>query len=1006
MAVVGVRFSAREAGARRGAAPSEWSPRQAAEQAAETAADGAGRAGPSERVGAAEAEVVRACLAQARLLEKESYPRYCAISARWWRQWGRWSGFDPSEAEEAALSEEEEEALAEGHAEERAAREGWPRPGAFRNAELVERSANMNDLEQGRDYVWVPEEVWHALRTWYAVDCEPVTRTLNSRSALRRALSALPGSPSSGGAGDSRKRRSSSIYEECDLPSAPSYWDLSWDGAEGGAPGRCAVCRGKSATKACKRCGLPYCGRDCQASHWRFHKAACARATPPAAPPRHVTPLGLNNLGNTCYMNATVQCLAHCWPLTRYLISGRYRADRNVESKLGTGGRFAAVWEHLLRELWLGGEDPLEQQPPQQPPQQDDDEKSAAAAAAEAAARARGAAGRRCTSLSPAAFKRAIATLPGSGNQFAGFLQHDAQELLVFLLDTLHEDLNLVLKKPYFAHDDDGAAGNKSIARLAAESWASHMRREHSMVTHLLQGQLHNTVLCPHCKYRSNTFSPFMFLPLALPVDVDRVVFITLVRILPANISGAAAPLCASQTRFAISVGPHSRCRAVKQRLAELSGSPASALWLVDLRNGLIADEFLDGEPVSKILPRHSLVAYELGAPDLLFQPPANDTAVSVDLREVVVTHRAQPSIAYQQQQQQQQQQQSEQAGEGDFEDEDEEGGGGLRRAASNNAVGVPLVLRFDAARVSFARLRTGILRVLLLLATGEDPVSQLGTDWEAALAPRARALQLSCTDYMGLDQVEEKSNGADPPAHVVPDGEQLVQAGPTGIATRRTIFLAAQWPAPEEQEPLEPRLGAYRESRAFSVRDDASSVRHMERLRRRRALEQRHHGESYTIHECLNYFSNVEQLGAGNSWTCPRCRTDQQAYKMMSIIRLPEVLILSLKRFEARASFGMRSKITAYVDFPVEGLDLAPYLAAFGGDLEQADTVFDLFAVTNHHGTLGYGHYTSMALHEGQWYNFDDATVQPMRKEDVQSSAAYVLYYKRRHDTPQPQPR
>jgi hypothetical protein len=154
---------------------------------------------------------------------------------------------------------------------------------------------------------------------------------------------------------------------------------------------------------------------------------------------------------------------------------------------------------------------------------------------------------------------------------------------------------------------------------------------------------------------------------------------------------------------------------------------------------------------------------------------------------------------------QQQQQQQKEQSALGDFDDEEEDGGGGLR-GASNSAVGVPLVVRFDAARVSFARLRAGVLRVLLLLATGEDPASQLGPDWEAALAPRARALHLNCTDYLGLDLVDEEPLGAHPPAHVLPDGDQLVQDGPPGLATRRTIFLAALWPTQEEQEPLEPR--------------------------------------------------------------------------------------------------------------------------------------------------------------------------------------------------------
>jgi len=33
--------------------------------------------------------------------------------------------------------------------------------------------------------------------------------------------------------------------------------------------------------------------------------------------------------------------------------------------------------------------------------------------------------------------------------QFMGYAQHDSQELLAFLLDGLHEDLNRILKRPY-----------------------------------------------------------------------------------------------------------------------------------------------------------------------------------------------------------------------------------------------------------------------------------------------------------------------------------------------------------------------------------------------------------------------------------------------------------------------------------------------------------------------------------------------------------------------------
>jgi ubiquitin C-terminal hydrolase len=39
--------------------------------------------------------------------------------------------------------------------------------------------------------------------------------------------------------------------------------------------------------------------------------------------------------------------------------------------------------------------------------------------------------------------------------QFTGYQQQDSQELLAYMLDGLHEDLNRILKKPYIQTDDN-----------------------------------------------------------------------------------------------------------------------------------------------------------------------------------------------------------------------------------------------------------------------------------------------------------------------------------------------------------------------------------------------------------------------------------------------------------------------------------------------------------------------------------------------------------------------
>jgi ubiquitin C-terminal hydrolase len=75
-----------------------------------------------------------------------------------------------------------------------------------------------------------------------------------------------------------------------------------------------------------------------------------------------------------------------------------------------------------------------------------------------------------------------------------------------------------------------------------------------------------------------------------------------------------------------------------------------------------------------------------------------------------------------------------------------------------------------------------------------------------------------------------------------------------------------------------------------------------------------------------------------------------------MEIYKAPEFLIIHLKRFShQRASlFGSR-KIQEFVDFPLEGLDLT--YQVINGD---TNAVYDLYAVSNHYGSLNGGHYTA----------------------------------------------
>jgi ubiquitin C-terminal hydrolase len=78
--------------------------------------------------------------------------------------------------------------------------------------------------------------------------------------------------------------------------------------------------------------------------------------------------------------------------------------------------------------------------------------------------------------VAPHRFKENIACF---APQFSGFNQHDSQELLAFLLDGLHEDLNQVKCKPYEEAKD---ASGRPDEEVADEYWSNHLARNDSVI--------------------------------------------------------------------------------------------------------------------------------------------------------------------------------------------------------------------------------------------------------------------------------------------------------------------------------------------------------------------------------------------------------------------------------------------------------------------------------------------------------------------------------------------
>lgn len=181
-----------------------------------------------------------------------------------------------------------------------------------------------------------------------------------------------------------------------------------------------------------------------------------------------------------------------------------------------------------------------------------------------------------------------------------------------------------------------------------------------------------------------------------------------------------------------------------------------------------------------------------------------------------------------------------------------------------------------------------------------------------------------------------------------------------------------------------------------------------------RRQLRQKRKRHGVSLDECLDEFGREEVLSENDAWYCPRCKAHRRATKKFELWKTPDILVMHLKRFSAHR--GFRDKIDALVDFPLR-LDMK-------GRVEEPDEgksqEYDLFAVDNHYGGLGGGHYTAHAKSfvDDCWYDYngEHSTTLPYNihtnsadshvskknnPQGVVTPAAYLLFYRRRSTKP-----
>ncbi|KAH8551162.1 hypothetical protein BGW37DRAFT_495026 [Umbelopsis sp. PMI_123] len=805
----------------------------------------------------------------------------------------------------------------------------------------------------------------------------------------------------------------------------------------------------------------------------------------PSDKPKGVS--GLNNLGNTCFMNSALQCLSNTELLTNWFLAGHYKNDLNPDNPLGMKGEVAEAYGSLIERLWGGSS----------------------------------------SSIAPREFKLTIGRFNAS---FTGYQQHDSQELLAFLLDGLHEDLNRIIKKPYIELPD---FDNMPDEEVASKSWAYHKARNDSVIVDLFQGQFKSRLVCHECGKVSVTFDPFMYLSLPLPIQKKIKIQVAYIPYNPSR----------RPVRLHLSLKKDAGIQHLKAQVAELMGvENPNTLMVTEVFSSKIYKIFTNYEPAGSIQANDTIVVYELpgevpvvgkrrktitidadgnrteedisgsqdelvvvpvycavsedkdsenslyrasvsqfGGPIILAMKKKDATSVETVYREVVqqVERYAVMKLF-----EERKDVEMNDAATQDTPDEMDTSEDDNTRTEletpeehSEETVKKQQPIHTAAAVTAAGGRQLEPMRKLFSMQVfsetrsygrGHTDLFSTGMHgWDNAslidLFERAESEQAQREKFFApkptaeAGEVEQMSVAGDVPAmeteiseegssndnpndddEIVEDASSTLPSitssmitGLSGITTPPTQPLSTVPTRPPPAIVIRQGEGIvlqWRKQMAQQVfgSASASSSSSYKRIGESDAGvcadawddmdemhdpsddsgDSKHRGtqKNVTLSDCLDEFTREEELGEDDLWYCPRCKQHQRATKKFDLWRMPEILVVHLKRFSHTRTW--RDKIDALIDFPLKGLDLTERVLSINGDAdlpEDQKPIYDLFAVDNHYGGMGGGHYTAYAQNyiNGDWYNFDDSHVSKVNAEDVKTPAAYLLFYKRRRSVP-----
>jgi hypothetical protein len=180
--------------------------------------------------------------------------------------------------------------------------------------------------------------------------------------------------------------------------------------------------------------------------------------------------IGLANLGNTCYLNAVLQCLRHVSDLTLFF---HKHSDSWIHTDSSKQSQLCNAYKDLVHSLWSGT-----------PP---------------GFLRPAGFLHHFRNTLKNTAVEHMIQPYP-----------HDSHEALVFLLDQLHEGMKKALKIQVMAQSNSSVYG-------ALTAWKDQVAPQYSPIIDYFFGLMEVSVMCQRCRTVNKRYELFNMIKAGFP---------------------------------------------------------------------------------------------------------------------------------------------------------------------------------------------------------------------------------------------------------------------------------------------------------------------------------------------------------------------------------------------------------------------------------------------------------------------------------------------------------